>query len=219
MLAAVRPSALHTADDISKGWSYCPAQPAGSLNQELITAAVTSDVLQAQASTCQRTFSTAAALTATCSDATSPLSPTYWAGLEFPPKPSATQLSPATVKALARQDLETGAWAQLDPQADLQAPVAAVGRPVTCSGVRERLGYVPWMCRKQCMGWLFLQMACSVWSLSAHTREACAASWQPSPWAAAGTNAQAGYRPAKSLQSKAAAFHLINQHEWPSYRW
>lgn len=101
-----------------------------------------SGVLQAQASNCQRTFSTAAALTATCSDATSPLSPTYWAGLEFPPKPSATQLSPATVKALARRDLETGAWAQLDPQTDVQAPTAAVGPPVTCSGVRKRLGCV-----------------------------------------------------------------------------
>lgn len=29
-LAAIRPSALYAADDTSKGWSYCPAQPATS---------------------------------------------------------------------------------------------------------------------------------------------------------------------------------------------
>lgn len=38
-------------------------------------------IMQARASSCQRTFSTAAALTAACSDATSPLSPTYWTGM------------------------------------------------------------------------------------------------------------------------------------------
>lgn len=91
--------------------------------------------LQARASFCQRSFTTAASLTAMCSDPTSPLSPTYWAELEFPARPAASQLNPVTVTSLRRQDLNTGVWAQLDPQTDLAAPAAAVGPPVMCSGV------------------------------------------------------------------------------------
>jgi hypothetical protein len=93
------------------------------------------DWLQARTASCQRTFSTAAALAAMCNDATSPLSATYWSGLEFPPRPGAQQTNPVTVTSLARRDLATGAWTALDPAADLQDPTAAAGPPVACAGV------------------------------------------------------------------------------------
>jgi hypothetical protein len=64
--------------------------------------------VQVPASTCQRTFSTAAELTAMCNDATSPLSPTYWAGLAFPAKPAATTTTPVSLKSLANHQLDTG---------------------------------------------------------------------------------------------------------------
>jgi hypothetical protein len=92
--------------------------------------------LQARASTCQRTFPTAAALTAMCNDPISPLSPTYWAGLEFPPRPGSTQTNLVTITSLDRHDLATGVWTALDPATDLQDPTSpAGGPPVVCSGV------------------------------------------------------------------------------------
>lgn len=92
-------------------------------------------LLQAQSSFCQRTISTAAALTALCNDPDSPLSPTYYSGLRFPATPVSATSKAINLTALSRRDPATGALTALDPATAWVAPSAAAGPPVACSGV------------------------------------------------------------------------------------
>jgi hypothetical protein len=103
---------------------------------------------QAQSSSCQRTISTAAALTALCNNPNSPLSPTYYSGLQFPATPASSIMRPINLTSLHSLDPATGALTELDPATALVAPGAAAGPPVACRGV-SRLVY-PRHCYDSC---------------------------------------------------------------------
>lgn len=108
--------------------------------------------VQVPASTCQRTFSTAAALTAMCSDTTSPLSPTYWAGLAFPAKPAATTTTPVSLKSLANHQLDTGRFILSHEHHTATAAVAAqLGTHSCVAGNPEHWVYLHYpLCMSAC---------------------------------------------------------------------
>jgi hypothetical protein len=93
--------------------------------------------MQAQTSSCQRTISTAAALAALCNNPNSPLSPTYYGGLQFPATPASTTLKPINLTSLHIRDPATGALTAVDPATALVAPAAAAGPPAACRGVSK----------------------------------------------------------------------------------
>ncbi|WIA37923.1 hypothetical protein OEZ86_001300 [Tetradesmus obliquus] len=115
--------------------------PAGALSAECSSMAQVGFMarmpasLKAQSSSCQRTIRTAAALSALCSNRYSPLSPTYYAGLQFPATPASTTLKAINLTSMQILDPATGALTALDPATALVAPNAANGPPAACTGV------------------------------------------------------------------------------------
>jgi hypothetical protein len=83
-----------------------------------------------------------------CSEASSPLSPTFWAGLRFPPNPAASGLQDVELTSLQRLTVASGVLTPLNAVSDLDAPTPAAGPPAACSGVRRRGGGC-WCARKR----------------------------------------------------------------------